>query len=220
MDMAETSSGTAPTVNTRRLRALVPVALLAAWLAMLVGGTGPIDRALLAFLYSADDPPLRSAALAVTLIGEWQVLLPLAVIGASWLLYRRHVRSALLLIVIALIGRGLVELQKWGIHRLRPDDLEHLVPVKSLSFPSAHAANSMTLFLALALLVAPERNRRAATAAALLGALLIGISRPMLGVHWPSDVIGGWAFGALWVLVVLWMAERAGSPLRIEGRGQ
>jgi undecaprenyl-diphosphatase len=39
-------------------------------------------------------------------------------------------------------------------------------------------------------------------------AMMVGLSRVMLGVHWPSDVIGGWAFGLLWVLVTLRLAER------------
>ena len=47
-----------------------------------------------------------------------------------------------------------------------------------------------------------------AAAGAIFLSLLIGVSRVMLGVHWPSDVIGGWAFGLLWVLVTLRPAER------------
>jgi undecaprenyl-diphosphatase len=195
------------------------VALAALWLAMLVGGTGSLDHALLQALYSANDPPLRTAAVALTFVGDWQIMIPLALLAALWLVTRHRVRSAFLLLAIVSVGRGLVELQKWGIARLRPDDLKHLVPVKSLSFPSAHAANAMTLFLCFALLAAPERHRRAAVAAALIGAFAIGITRPMLGVHWPSDVIGGWAFGAVWVLSVLWLAGRAGFEAR-EGRGQ
>jgi len=183
---------------------------------MMVGGTGPLDLALLRALYSANEPALRSAALLVTNIGEWQVLVPVTFAGAAWLLIRRHPRAALLLAAIAFLGRALVELQKWGIGRLRPENLKHLVPVKSLSFPSAHAANSMILFLSFALLAAPKRHRAAAVAVALAASFAVGITRPMLGVHWPSDVVGGWAFGALWTLAVLWLAERAGSPLRIE----
>ena len=47
-----------------------------------------------------------------------------------------------------------------------------------------------------------------AAAGAILLSLLIGTSRVMLGVHWPSDVVGGWAFGMLWVLVTLRLAGR------------
>jgi undecaprenyl-diphosphatase len=52
------------------------------------------------------------------------------------------------------------------------------------------------------------RWRHAAAAGALLIAFLTGLSRVMLGVHWPSDVIGGWSFGLLWVLLTLPAAER------------
>jgi undecaprenyl-diphosphatase len=207
----------------RRRRPLLAIGVLAAllliWLGMMVGGTGPLDLALLRWLYWGSGPAGRSAALLLTNVGEWQVLVPLTLAGTALLVLRNHSRAALLLITISLLGRALVELQKWGIARLRPDDLRHLVSVKSLSFPSAHAANSMTLFLSLALLAVPSRHRTVAVVLALAASFAVGITRPMLGVHWPSDVVGGWAFGALWTLAVLWLAERAGSPLHIEGRG-
>lgn len=178
---------------------------------MMLVGTGPLDHRLLAVLYSADPPAVRGAVLFVTNLGEWLVLVPLTLLGAGWLLYRRERRPALLLLAITLIGRLLVDLQKLGIGRLRPEDQVHLVPVKNLSFPSGHAANTMIVFLSLALLVAPRRIQRLAVPIALLATVAVGITRPMLGVHWPSDVVGGWAFGAAWVLLMLGLADRLGQ---------
>jgi undecaprenyl-diphosphatase len=67
----------------------------------------------------------------------------------------------------------------------------------------------MIFYLALAVaLTAGTRWNRPAAAGAVLLSLLIGTSRVMLGVHWPSDVIGGWAFGMLWVLLTVRPAER------------
>ena len=67
----------------------------------------------------------------------------------------------------------------------------------------------MIFYLSLALaLTAHTRWHRAAITGAILLSLLIGTSRVMLGVHWPSDVVGGWAFGLLWVLLTLTRAER------------
>ena len=121
----------------------------------------------------------------------------------------RPARLALVLLLITLIGRGLSEVQKYWIARARPDLEPHLVVVKTSSFPSGHAASSMIFYLTLALvLAAGTRWHRVAAAGAVLLSLLIGISRVMLGVHWPSDVIGGWAFGMLWVLLTLRLAER------------
>ena len=111
--------------------------------------------------------------------------------------------------LIVLIGRALSEAQKFWIARVRPDAEPHLVVVQTSSFPSGHATSSMIFYLTLALaLTAGKRWHRIAAAGAVLLSLLIGISRVMLGVHWPSDVIGGWAFGMLWVLLTLRLAER------------
>jgi membrane-associated phospholipid phosphatase len=83
------------------------------------------------------------------------------------------------------------------------------VVVKTQSFPSGHASSSMIFYLTLAIaLTAGTRWHRPAAVAAIVLSLLIGTSRVMLGVHWPSDVVGGWAFGMLWVLLTLRPAER------------
>ncbi len=114
-----------------------------------------------------------------------------------------------MLVAVAMSGRGLSEAQKYWIARPRPGLEPHLVAVKTSSFPSGHATSSMIFYLSLALVFAGHSRWRFATpAAAVILSLLIGISRVMLGVHWPSDVIGGWAFGLLWVLISLRPAGR------------
>ena len=183
-------------------------ALALLWLCMMLLGAGEVDRALLNGLYAAHRPALRQAAEFVTLFGNWEATVSLSLVAALWLLWRGKRRSAVLILCVTLLGRGLVSLQKVGIARLRPDELDHLVPVKSLSYPSGHAANSMILLLSLAIIAAPREQRWWAVPAALAGTFLVGISRPMLGVHWPSDVVGGWVFGAAWVMVMLALAER------------
>jgi len=124
------------------------------------------------------------------------------------------------LLLVLLIGRSLDELQKIWIARPRPDLQPHLVVVKTLSFPSGHAANSMIFGLTLSVaLISTARRRRIAVALSILFSLLVGTSRIMLGVHWPSDVVGGWAFGMLWVLISLPRAQRlfgGDSPARPE----
>ena len=199
-------------------------ALAALWLAMMLAGTGSFDHQLLHALYSADTPAVRSSVMLVTNLGQWWVLVPLTLIGVAWLLYRRKARVALVLLAITLAGRLLADLQKFAIGRHRPEDEPHLVMVRDLSFPSAHAANTMIVFLSLALLVAPRRYRYLAVAIALFASAAVGITRPMLGVHWPSDVVGGWAFGAAWVLLMVALAERLGEAqnagINSHGRGQ
>ena len=122
---------------------------------------------------------------------------------------RRHRHLPVVLFAIVAIGRALSEAQKYWIARVRPDLEPHLVAVKTSSFPSGHATSSMIFYLTLALVLTAEtRWHRVAAAGAILLSLMIGTSRVMLGVHWPSDVIGGWAFGMLWVLLTLRLAHR------------
>jgi undecaprenyl-diphosphatase len=207
----------APQGKSSRSLTVTAVGVLAAiWLAMLVGGTGQLDRILLNSLYAAHRPEVRTLAQATTLFGNWPALFLVSLAGALWLIAQKRVRPAFLLMAITLLGRALVELQKWGVGRQRPD-LDQLASVRSLSFPSGHSANSMILLLSLAVLAVPEKHRSWAVPAAVFGSFCVGLTRPMLGVHWPSDVVGGWAFGAAWVLVMValaerWPARRRGPP--------
>ena len=183
--------------------------LAAIWLAMLLWGTGPLDRSVYETLYAGHRPALLVAAHIFTALGEPTVLIAASLVCALWLWKAGRARLGLVLLLIALLGRGLSEVQKYWVARVRPDMEPHLVVVKTQSFPSGHASSSMIFYLALAIAVtAGTRWHKVAAAAAVVLSLLIGISRVMLGVHWPSDVIGGWAFGMLWVLLTLRPAER------------
>ena len=185
------------------------VTLAAIWFVMLLWGTGPFDRTIYEALYAGHRPVLLAIARVFTALGEPTVLIGACVLCALWLWYAGRGRLGVTLLLIALIGRALSEAQKYTIARIRPDIEPHLVVVKTSSFPSGHATSSMIFYLALALaLTAHTRWSRTAATGAILLSMLIGTSRVMLGVHWPSDVIGGWAFGMLWVLLTLRPAER------------
>ena len=188
---------------------LALAALAAAWLAMLLLGTGPLDRTLLLALH-ADAPWLRTLAIGLTSLGNWPVLVGAAVAGTAWLVWRRRFSNAVLLLTAAVSGRVMIILQKEWFARVRPEENLQLVEVHYKSFPSGHAGNSMITYLLLALLLTSPRHRGTAVAAALMLSAAIGLSRPVLGVHWPSDVIGGWAFGLCWVLA----AVRLGQTLK------
>jgi len=175
---------------------------------MLSVGAGPADDRLLASIYVGADSVLAPVARAFTFLGNWEVVIAVSLLGGLWLWAIRGWRYGLAVVLVTLVGRGLVTAQKYGIERFRPDDYDHLVHVSTPSFPSGHAAGSMIVYLTLALAIADSRWKWAAVAAAVLVSILVGISRMMLGVHWPTDVVGGWAFGLLWVMVALPWAER------------
>jgi len=130
-------------------------------------------------------------------------------LAATVLLYfRGHPRAAAWLVGIAAIGRLLIEGVKLAVHRARPALDPHPVLTHSLSFPSAHAANSMIVFPALVLFLVAPGKRAVPMTIAILFSLIVGASRPLLGVHWPSDVVAGWALGGAWLLAT-WPIARA-----------
>jgi membrane-associated phospholipid phosphatase len=181
--------------------------LALAWAAMLLFGGMELDRGLLLVAYAGRDPNVTEAARWLTELGGLTVLIAATAAGAAWLLWRRDWRNALLLVAVTLSGRLLVALQKDWTARLRPEANEHLVAAQSLAFPSGHAANATLVWLGLALLLPrAERARAFAIWGAVWLALAVGASRVMLGVHWPSDVIAGWSFGLLWLLLLLRLA--------------
>jgi undecaprenyl-diphosphatase len=185
---------------------LLALNLFALWLAMLLlgGPNSAADPALLALFHA---PALIPAATAVTQLGNWAMLVPVSVAGAVLLAWRVSRRSALVYLVMVFAGRLVVELEKAMIARDRPPPAGRMVEVTSLAFPSGHAAYSMIAWLGLALLAAAPRHRGPAVAIAVAVAVVVGLTRLVLAVHWPSDVIGGWAFGAGWALLFARLAE-------------
>jgi undecaprenyl-diphosphatase len=196
---------------------LLAASLTAIWLTMMVAGTGPLDGRIYALLYAGGHPAWIAIAKGLSLLGDPKVLIPAMIAIAIWLWWRGHRHSAITLAAVTMIGRGVNSLVKLDVARDRPDLEAHLMIEHTNSYPSGHAAGSMIFFLALALLLTHRGPwRRWTAASAILVSVLVGLSRVMLGVHWPSDVVGGWAFGALWVLFTLRMAEDL-VPQRLKG---
>ena len=204
------------TSNRLPARPVLLAGLLAPlWLAMLTFGAGAVDRDILYALYTRDEPLLAQAALGVTQLGNWWTVVGLTLAGSLLLLWRGRRWGALTLLIATFTGRLLVILQKAYFARLRPEEDLRLVEVSYQSFPSGHAANPTIAYVGLALLLFDDpKQRRVAAAAAMVLALIIGISRPMLGVHWPSDVVAGWAFGLLWLALVFALMERSRPGVR------
>lgn len=171
---------------------------IAAWLGWSGGPISELDRQLIARALAARAASEDFTSILVTLtwIGSAYVTLGATALAAAinWLSGRR--RSALWLAVTVSGGRLLVDSLKLAMERPRPAFEPYAVPVSSFSFPSGHAANTMVAFGALALIAVPVRFRGWALAAAIALSLAIGATRPLLGVHWPSDVLAGWLIGA------------------------
>lgn len=127
-----------------------------------------------------------------------------------FLLHRNHHMAALLLLTV-LGGFVLTLLLKEGFDRPRPELVPRGTYVNTQSFPSGHASIAAGLYLTLGALLARLQTARRlklfVMAVAILLTLLIGLSRVYLGVHYPSDVLGGWTIGAVWAATVLLLSR-------------
>lgn len=147
-----------------------------------------------------------------TALGGIGVLSLITLFVAGYLLIR-GARRTLMFLLAAVAGGVIVStLLKQLVNRPRPDLVPHGSFVYTTSFPSGHSMMAAATYLTLAVLLMQIDPRRRARAyfvgVALLLTVLVGVSRVYLGVHWPSDVLAGWGFGAMWALLC-WTVARA-----------
>jgi undecaprenyl-diphosphatase len=147
-------------------------------------------------------------------LGSTVVLSLLVLASVIYLVLLSARRTAILVAASTASGALLIHLLlKPAFGRLRPDlaFADHVA--WGMSFPSGHASMSAIVFLTLGALMANTRSRwieRVFILAMASGAtFLVGASRVALGVHWVTDVLGGWALGAAWASVCLLLAHRA-----------
>ncbi len=142
----------------------------------------------------------------ITALGGFVVLTLLVLSVVIYLLIQGKWRNAIVVAGASASGVFLSEGLKVGFGRPRPELVPQLAEVHSLSFPSGHAMLSAVIFLTLGALLARFHKRKRERALIMLYAVLttmmVGASRVYLGVHWPTDVLAGWALGAAWA--ALW----------------
>jgi undecaprenyl-diphosphatase len=181
-----------------------------------VDATRALDVAMLQWLSAHRSPPLTMFFLAATLLGSWPFIsgATLALCVAGVVRGQRRPAAALALAVIGI--PALVVLLKPLYARPRPDMVVHLDVVDSASFPSGHAIAAAIFFGTLALIAvrgaAHDLARALIVAAASLAIVAVGASRMYLGVHYPSDVLGGVLVGTTWSLLVLLALRLTEAP--------
>jgi undecaprenyl-diphosphatase len=165
-----------------------------------------LDRALLLAFRVPGHPGLavgprwlQESARDVTALGGFTVLTLVSVLALIVMLRRGRRREAVVFGATVALAQVLSEGLKGWIERPRPLLVSHLDLVYSSSFPSGHAMMSPAVYLTLAGIMANGARRSGEgalwIAVAALLTTAIGVSRVYLGVHWPSDVLGGWILG-------------------------
>ncbi|WP_051571423.1 phosphatase PAP2 family protein [Cryptosporangium arvum] len=180
---------------------LVAVTLGAGWL---VARTHP-DGGLPGWFATHRTPTLDDVTAFASLLGETSTITIVTVVSglAARLVYRRWLEPAA--IVLAVVG------EVWGfllvssiVDRPRPD-VQHLdIAPPTSSFPSGHTAATVACYGALAVLFARRTGKHPGRWLAAVGvlAVLVGLSRVYRGMHHPTDVVGGAAYGAVWLTIV------------------
>ena len=182
------------------------------------GDTQAFDTKIVRALRSADDPsrPVGPAWAEgvmedLTALGGPTVLWLVVLSVTGYLVLQTKYRTALFVFATAASGDVVNYAAKGVFARQRPSVVPHLRQVFSSSFPSGHAMESAIIYLTLAAVLMRLVEGRVAKAycfgLALLLTLLVGVSRVYLGVHYPTDVLGGWVIGLFWASLC-WLAAQ------------
>jgi undecaprenyl-diphosphatase len=157
------------------------------------------DDPLLWRAHAMAGPALDRFFIFISAIGyQWGVV-PVDIALTIGLLIARRWREATFA-GVSFAGSALLNMAtKQFFQRDRPTLWESIAPEQTFSFPSGHAMGSATLAMVVILLCWHTRWRWLAVALAGSFALLVGVSRIYLGVHYPSDILGGFAAGIAWV---------------------
>jgi undecaprenyl-diphosphatase len=157
------------------------------------------DEAILRLMQRNASESLDQLMLLASTVGSGPVIGTVDVLACLLLLIRRR-RFDALFWALATGGAALLNvLAKHSYGRIRPDLWVSIAPETSFSFPSGHAMQSAALVAALVVLLWPTAARVPVLVGGILFAALVGISRVYLGVHYPSDILAGWAASTAWV---------------------
>ena len=183
------------------------------------------DRTILVWMDTHHSSGVTQIARILAFLGSPMFVVGIAVVGTIIGFVWRKVRGAAWTFPLAVVVAGLlIEGIKLTVHRPRPTVFTPLLHATGYSFPSGHSLISIVVYGLLGyFLMHLVRNRAAKLAIAILTGVfifLIGASRVYVGVHYPSDVLAGWAAGLPWMISCLGLHEvmarrwhKAGEPI-------
>jgi membrane protein DedA with SNARE-associated domain/membrane-associated phospholipid phosphatase len=174
------------------------------------------DRGILRFAVAHRTGWLTEVMKAASFLGSNLVLVPVVVGAGAWLVVSRRAWRPAIAAAVSIVGADvLYQVTKVWVGRPRPPVGFHLVQVGGYAFPSGHATQALAGWVAVAVVLASGRSLRTRVLVGVVVAilvLLIGVSRIYFGIHWFTDVVGGFALGGAWLCVVgavmLWTAPR------------
>ena len=182
------------------------------------GASHAVDVELMRAFETSHNDTLTTMARIVTTFGSVYGTVLVGGLAVSWLVLRGERRAAVHLFAALVIGAALILVLKLVTERVRPDVFVWLTEPSGWSYPSGHSANiALVLPLVTSAVVARTRltpgglTALAIVVTGLVG--LVGLSRCYLGVHWPTDVLAGWALG-----FIVWRVASRGVTAELPAR--
>ena len=159
---------------------------------------------------------IKNASLDISSLGSAPVLTVVVVLICGYLMLERKFAATAFILFASITGTILNQVLKEFVGRERPHVVPHLSEISNYSFPSGHSMLSAIIYLSLAVLLTKTVKTRPTKmyimGAAFFLAFLIGITRMILGVHYPSDVLAGWTAGTAWAMLcwvgATWLNQR------------
>lgn len=168
------------------------------------------DTTIREWLYSIRTPLLNRAFIIITYCGNWQTI---TLLGAVLLINKRTRKTMGLPFAITGICSTIIyKFLKQVFMRPRPELLVRIIKQGGYSFPSGHAMNGLVCYGILIYLINRYVNnqfiRRGLSAFLTISIFIIGSSRIYVGVHYPTDIIGGWAIGTVVLTIAINIIEK------------
>ena len=187
--------------------------------------TASVDERIFLAIAGHDVPDtVKEIGRDLTALGGFALITLVVLFVAGVLALQRKFAAVALVLVATLGGLGLSTVLKHSFDRPRPDLVERASYVATSSFPSGHSMLAATVYLSLGLLAGrftrDVKLKVFFLAFAVLLTGLVGVSRVFVGVHWPTDVVAGWAGGATWATLCYLVARELQRREMVEDPGQ
>ncbi|MEH7413814.1 phosphatase PAP2 family protein [Neobacillus drentensis] len=166
------------------------------------------DTIVISAIQGMESPALTSVMKFFTFIGSAPFVIVMS-FGILFFLYKvlKH-RVELILFIASILGSAALNtLLKHLFHRIRPN-LHRIIDIGGFSFPSGHAMNAFSVYVIITFLLWRHIPRKWGRTLLILFSffmiLAIGVSRIYLGVHYPSDIVGGYFASGFWLAIAIW----------------
>ncbi len=197
------------TIGVVGLTSCLLISFILAWLfeEILEREAFAFDTSLLYWLHGYANPSLDAVMLTITQLADARVVIVIVAVTLAILWWQHH-REEAKFFAVACLGAFILNTGlKLFFTKPRPHLFPSLIAETSFSFPSGHALGSFVMYGFLSYLLSahfPKFSKLIYTLAVLTIAL-IGLSRMYIGVHWPTDIIGGYGIGYLWLMLCIAM---------------